>query len=146
MGASVTVAEIMESIRAKNALEKTAAAAETGKSSEEAQADAEMVKLAEDLYLGGRIFGQGVVAELLSKLAEDPIPAKGQAADSAGNEAEAMGSQFGSVVKKLQAFHGGQTPGSAPKVQGTNPNVVRETVATPGDKDKNPNPPEKAGG
>lgn len=121
-----SVAELMEQLRAKGAMEKKAAAAPTPETP--SVEDLELVKLAEELHAGGRIFGKGVVEELLKAAADAPVPAKGQAAPSQGNQKEALTSRFGQIARKLEGFHGGQTPGSVPAIPGggANPNVTAE--------------------
>lgn len=124
-----SVAELMEQLRAKGALEKKAAAAPAQTPETPSVEDLEMSKLAEDLRSGGRIFGRGVVEEILSKLAaEAAVGAQGQAPPSQGNKKEALKSRFGQFAKKLEGFHGGQAPGSTPSIPGggANPNVTAE--------------------
>lgn len=131
-----TVADIMEELRSKNALEKKAAAAPAEPVVE--TEDTEMKKVAEDLYAGGRIFGRGAVDEILSKLAEGPAAPKGKAAPSQGNLAEAKASPWMKTVEKVKNLHGGS---SAPS--GTGPNVVAEAPGIKAKQDQTPNPPEK---
>lgn len=133
-----TVAEIMDMLRAKGALEKTAAAqTETAP-----QTESGLDKLAEELYYGGRLWGHAAVSEIIAKLAEEAASAHGQAPPSQGNEKNDA-SKFKSLAAKLENFHGGQAPGTVPSVPGSNPNVTAETVAPK--QDKSPNPPEKTG-
>jgi len=139
-----SVAELMEQLRAKGALEKKASAAPAPELPSTETLETE--KLAEDLRAGGRIFGRGAVEEILSKLSEDaPVGAKGQAPPSHGSQKEALKSRFGQITGKLKNFHGGQTPGSVPSIPGGggNPNVVAETTAPK--QDKTPNPALPAG-
>lgn len=133
-----SVAELMAQLKEQGALEKVAE--QGGFLSPE---DEETVKLAEDLYAGGRIFGQGVVQGILEKLAEAPASATGVTAPSTGDEAVDK-SNFKNIANKIMKFKGTETPGSAPGVPGSNPGVVAETVA-PSQVAK-PNPEEKKGG
>lgn len=135
----MSIAKIMAEMREKGLLQKEAAAQppkaeESVTSSPETD---EMAKLAEDFYLSGRIAGIGWFDSLMSKLADEAVPAKGTVPGSAANVAHDQGSLMHKVIKKLQEFHGGQQPGSAPKVpagsSGTG-QVLAETEAPKQDK------------
>lgn len=130
-----TVAEIVKELRDKNILEKKAAL--EPKPAEESTEDAELKKVAEDLYAGGRIFGRGAYDELMSKLSEGPVAPKGKAADS-GPSPEAKKAPWMSTVEKLKNLHGGS---SAPS--GTGPNVTAEAPGIKAKTEPSPNPPEK---
>jgi hypothetical protein len=105
--------------------------------------DEETVKLAEDCYAAGRIMGHGVIAGILEKLADSPVPATGVTEPSTGDESVDK-SQFKNIADKVMRFKGKESPGSTPSVQGSNPGVVAETTAPP--QVARPNPEEKTGG
>lgn len=142
----MTVAELMAEVRAK--MEKTASAAPAAETSAQTPAqtpaspqDEEMAKLAEDLYLSGRIAGIGWYDAVFAKLADEAVEAHGKVPGSAPDGKTAKSGYMGSVTDRLAKFHGGQQPGSAPKVPGGNPApVLAEQVAPPVNKEKNPNP------
>lgn len=133
------VSEIMQALRDKGALEKTAAAQEGF----EAEQDEKMTKLAEDLYAGGKIFGRAVVAGMLEKLAEAPTAATGAAEPSQGDESNDP-SNMKRIADKVMKFKGMASSGSTPSVPGGMPTVAAETTAP--DQAAKPNPPEKTGG
>lgn len=135
----MSIAKIMAEMREKNLLQKEASA-QPPKVEPAVNASPEtdeMAKLAEDIYLSGRIAGIGWFDSLMSKLADEAVPAKGTVPGSAPNVAHDKGSLINKVTKKLQDFHGGQQPGSAPKVpagSGGTGQVLAETEAPKQDK------------
>lgn len=134
----INIDSLIEDLEASGDLEKTASA----------NVDDPMVKIAEDLFAGGRMFAKGFVAELKKTAAEG-----GKAEDSQANLNEDQ-SVFKSVAKKVQQRHGagpagpaiGETGGGGvteKKIQGQNPGVTYGAVEPP--QAKTPNKAETHG-
>lgn len=104
----------------------------------------ENTKLAEDLTNSGKIFGHAVVIGILEKCADAAAGASGKAEPSQGDKSKDQ-SNFKRIADKIMGLKGIVTPGSAPSIPGKPETVVRETVATPGDKTRSPNPDDKTG-
>lgn len=138
----MNVMELLQKLDADGEMDKTASVA--------ASADDPMVKLAQDIFAGGRLFAQGFIAELQKSAAE------GGKAEPSGGDPKNDPSNWKNVATKIQERHampgqpasnqiassgtGGVTQKKTP---GDNPNVTYPAVAPP-QKD-NPNPPEQHG-
>lgn len=129
--------EMVAKLRESGALQKVASQGGVTETSD-------MDKLAENLDYSGRLFGHAVVTGILEKLADAAAGATGKAEPSQGDKSKDP-SNFKRVADKIMALKGIQTGGSVPGIPGKPETVVRETVATPGDKTKGPNPNDKVG-
>jgi len=136
----INIDSLLEELETDGSLEKNASAG---------KADDPMMKVAEDLFAGGRMFAKGFVAELKKTAAE------GGTVESSQANPENDQSVFKNVAKKVQERHGagpagatiGETGGGGvteKKIEGANPNVTYGAVAPP--QSKNPNPAETRGG
>jgi len=105
--------------------------------------DDELAKVGEDLKFSGKVFGHYVVEGMLEKLAQEPIPAQGQAPSSQANEANDSGSTFKRIADKIMAAQGYKSPGTTPSLPGSDPLVTGETTQ-PKQVDS-PNPDETTG-
>ena len=103
----------------------------------------EVEKVAEDLKFSGKVFGHYVVEGMPEKLAQEPIPAQGQAPSSEGNLANDSGSMFKRIADKIMTAQGHESPGTTPSVPGADPLVTGETTAPK--QVQKPNPDEKTG-
>jgi len=129
--------EMVAKLRESGALQKVA-------SQEGLMGDSAMEKLAENLEYSGRIFGHAVVTGILEKMADVAAGATGKAEPSQGDKSKDQ-SNFKRVADKIMGLKGIVTPGSVPGIAGKPETVVRETVATPGDKTRSPNPDDRTG-
>jgi len=136
----MNIAEFVASIKKSGDLEKLAgqsdAAADLGN-------EEELSKIAEDLKFSGKVFGHYVVEGMLEKLAQETIPAQGQAPASQGNESNDSGSMFKRIADKIMTAQGHESPGTVPSVPGSDPLVTAET--TQPKQVAKPNPDEKTG-
>jgi hypothetical protein len=135
----INIDSLLEDLENDGSLEKNASAG---------GADDPMMKVAEDLFAGGRMFAKGFVAEIKKTAAEG-----GMAGPSQANLAEDK-SVFKSVAKKVQQRHGagpagatiGETGGGGvtdKKISGSNPGVTYGAVEPP--QAKTPNKAETHG-
>jgi len=135
----INIDSLLEELEADGSLEKNASAG---------KAEDPMMKVAEDLFAGGRMFAKGFVAEIKKVAAEG-----GMAASSQANVNEDQ-SVFKSVAKKVQERKGagpagatiGETGGGGvteKKISGSNPGVTYGAVAPP--QAQTPNKPETRG-
>jgi hypothetical protein len=134
----INIDRLIEDLENDGSLEKSASA----------NPEDPMVKVAEDLFAGGRMFAKGFVAELKKTAAEG-----GMAEPSQANLDEDK-SVFKSVAKKVQQRHGagpagatiGETGGGGvtdKKISGSNPAVTYGAVEPP--QAKTPNKAETHG-
>lgn len=133
------VTQLVKQLRENGALEKVAAQGGLLGSD-----DRDVVKLAEDVAYAGRLYGHEIVIGMLEKIADVAAGASGKAEPSHGDKKNDP-SNFKRIADKIMALKGMQTGGSAPGIPGKPETVVRETVATPGDKTKGPNQDDKVG-
>jgi hypothetical protein len=135
----INIDRLIEDLETDGSLEKNASAGD---------AESPMMKVAEDLFSGGRMFAKGFVAELKKVAAEG-----GMAPTSQANVNEDQ-SVFKSVAKKVQERHGagpagatiGETGGGGvteKKISGDNPNTTYGAVQPP--QAKTPNKAEATG-
>jgi hypothetical protein len=121
---NTTIKDLLDQLDAEGAIEKTAGLG--------VQGDDPMVKVAEDLFAGGRLLAKGFVAEL-QKQASDTVP-------PSTADANVDHSKFRQVATSIQARHGAgpakPTVGDAgtggvteKKIEGQNPGVVYESLA-----------------
>jgi len=137
----MNVMELLSKLDADGEIDKTA--------SVDASADDPMVKLAQDIFAGGRLFAQGFIAQLQKEASE------GGTAEPSTGDASNDQSNWKNVATKIQTRHavpgqpapntvGGSGGGvTQKKTPGENPGVTYAAVAPP-QKD-NPNPPEQSG-
>ena len=120
--------KLLEQIEAEGGLEKTASAP-----AEISDSDP-MLKVAQDLFAGGRMMAKGFIAELRKEAAE------GVKAPASTADAGVDGSVFRRVATSIQTRHGAgpakPTVGAAgtggtttKKIEGDNPGVVYEATA-----------------
>jgi len=135
----INIDSLLEELETDGSLEKSASAG---------NADDPMMKVAEDLFAGGRMFAKGFVAEIKKVAAEG-----GMAPSSQANVNEDQ-SVFKTVAKKVQERHGagpagatiGETGGGGVtenKISGSNPNTTYGAVQPP--QAKTPNKAERTG-
>ena len=134
----INIDRLIEDLEKDGSLEKNASA----------NPDDPMMKVAEDLFAGGRMFAKGFVAEIKKVAAEG-----GMAPNSEAN-VDADKSVFKTVAKKVQERHGagpagatiGETGGGGvteKKIEGDNPNTTYGSVQPP--QSKTPNKAEATG-
>lgn len=133
----MNIADFVAKIKSSGEMDKLAAAADS------APVDEELQKVAEDLKYSGKVFGHFVVEGMLEKLAQETIPAQGQAPPSQANEANDSGSTFKRIADKIMTAQGYESPGTTPSLPGNDP-LVRAETTEPKQVDK-PNPDEKTG-
>lgn len=133
----MNIAEFVAKVKGTGEMEKLAGQGDAAAVNEEVE------KVAEDLKFSGKVFGHYVVEGMLEKLAQEPIPAGGQAPSSQANEANDAGSMFKRIADKIMTTQGHESPGSTPSVPGADPLVTGET--TQPKQVAKPNPDEKIG-
>lgn len=134
---------IIEQLRSESPLTKQAQEAGQGGIVGDT-VDENLVKLADNLVAGGKIFARGIIAGIQEKVAESAVSASGMVQPSVG-DASKDDSMMKKITDKVMTFKGHESAGSAPSVPGSNPGVVAETVATVTPPAK-PNPDEPTGG
>jgi len=138
MVVGINIDSLLEELETDGSLEKSASVG----------SDNPMMKVAEDLFAGGRMFGKGFVAEIKKVAAEGGMVPSSQANV---NEDQSV---FKSVAKKVQERHGagpagatiGETGGGGVtenKISGSNPNTTYGAVQPP--QAKVPNKAERVG-
>lgn len=137
----MNIADFVASLKKSGEFEKLASQGDAAAASPEEET--ELSKVAEDLKYSGKVFGHYVVEGMLEKLAQEPVPAQGQAPSSEGNESNDSGSMFKRIADKIMTTQGHKSPGTTPSVPGSDPLVTAETTQ-PKQVDK-PNPDETTG-